>query len=71
MQWAGHFCRPPYVAIGVGLSHRSRERSLGVQSLRIPTRVGFLLIVRTGRIVTAIARGSAGYSDVPANSRVL
>ena len=50
-----------------------------MQSLRIPQERGFLLIVRTGQIVTAFASrqkrftktSTAGYSGVPAYSQVL
>ena len=57
--------------MGIGLYlHRTGltlSLVLSVQSLRIP--FGFLLIVRTGRIVTASSEAStAGYSDIPAYS---
>ena len=54
-----------------------RGRMSGVWSLRIlePKLESFLLIVRTRRIFTAVgiepSTSSAGYSDVPAYSRIL
>ena len=48
-----------------------KKRS-GVQSLRIPEKriLGFLLIIRTSRIVTSRERSSGRYSDVPAYSQI-
>ena len=50
-EWPGHFCLAPHVAMRIGLYLHRLFSGLGVQSLRIP--FGFLLIVRTDRIVTA------------------
>jgi hypothetical protein len=70
---SGHFCLTPHVAMRIGLYLHPDGTALlprvpSVQSLRIP--LGFLLIVRTGRIVTAshIEASTAGYSGVPAYS---
>jgi len=62
-----------HVAMQFGLSHlRPVSRRSSAYSLwGSPGLPGsFLLIVRSGRIVTAV-RGSAGYSEFPANSQVL
>ena len=81
-QGAGHFCRPLYVAVEHGLYHRLRLGLAGVrravsEDSAVYRSLGrsrpFLLIVRTRRVfTTSFARGgSAGYSDVPAYSRML
>jgi hypothetical protein len=51
-EWPDHFCLAPHVAMRIGLYLHRLFSGLGVQSLRIPC--GFLLIVRTDRIVTVL-----------------
>ena len=74
---AGSFLFRPalHVAMEVGPSHHASARVWRMASEDsgpiLPSRP-FLLIVRTGRIVTARKRASsAGYSDVPAYSQIL
>ncbi len=86
---AGHFCRPLHVATQIGpylphvptgvwrmVSEDSREvRAAPWTWLGISSPRSFLLIVRTGRIITGRPRldrlGSAGYSEFPAYSQIL
>ena len=80
----GHFCLAPHVAMRVGLYLHPRPAQLEVGASRAvsedPANIcSFLLIVRTGRIVTVgtplfkseMQTSTAGYSDVPAYSGVL
>ena len=72
-----HFCLAPYVAIGVGLYLHHRTATSSWWAWRTvsedPSSRGFLLIVRTGRIVTAHrahprSRGDTG--RVPPDTRM-
>ncbi len=59
------------VAHEIGPSHPSQRRARRMASEdSAHAEQPFLLIVRTRRIVTARC-SSAGFSDIPANSRVL
>lgn len=51
----GHFCLAPYVAIGIGLYHHRRFLNGALHVVSEDPVSGFLLIVRTDRIVTAHA----------------
>ena len=86
---ANHFCRPLHVAIQIGpylphvptgvwrmVSEDSREvRAAPWTWLDSSSPRSFLLIVRTGRIITGRPRldrlSSAGYSEFPAYSQIL
>ena len=66
--WSGHFCLTPHVAVRIGLSHHAKTRAWRTVS-EDPALSGFLLIVRTGRIVTARLstneyRRILGYSSI-------